>query len=591
MRKGAAFGAGATAPGDAVVTADAEWVPEPGRPRHPHPYGLAGKSRAGQGNGRASHGTPSYREAGKVYVNPKPPFRRLTRLKSLVAASAISLGLVGAGLVAAVQPASADPSFSYVAVGSDTIQDVMNAFAHAAEGGEFASYNAVNPVTATAHEIITPAVTSSSSAIGQNNCSFTRPNGSTEGFRALDFSLNPSTTLPQDAVPPQPGCIEISRSSSGPGAAAVSGTCPGAPGCTLATGNLVYIPMALDAVTDSNGPSAATVAAYSFTATSASPAVFTASGSAYTTGETVELTGTSLPGGFTAGTIYYIVSPSTDTFELAATEGGAAIASTSTGSGTVQFFTTTLCESTTTGCSSAGTITFSPTATNITDGNLFTQAELETLFGTGMPVTLSDGTEYWPADGAVTQPTGSKVIDLYVPQPGSGTLSFWATQMGFSASSPPAWDHQTILAGPATGVAVEEHDGTAFASDPNGLGPLSIAQWISQSNNHDDRRHGDQVNDINGISPFTGTSLNESFPIVREVYNVMPYDAVVNTGDGNFDPALAALFAGSSSLLCSDVFTIKAYGFATLPSPSTPDDCGATSSTLRVQETNSSSTG
>jgi hypothetical protein len=523
-------------------------------------------------------------------VNLKPPFRRLTRLKSLIAVSAVSLGMAGAGLVAAA-PASADPSFGYVSVGSDTIQDVMNAFAHTAQGGELASFNAVNPVTATAHEIITPGVTSSSSSIGQNNCSFTRPNGSTEGFRALDFSLNQATTLPQDAVPPGPNCIELSRSSSGPGAAAVSGTCPGAPGCTLTTGNLVYIPFALDAVTDANGPSATTVASYSFTATSASPAVFTATGSAYTTGQTVELTGSSLPAGFSAGTIYYVVNPSTDTFQLAATEGGTGIASTSTGSGTVQFFTTTQCVSTTTGCSSSGTITFTPTATNITDGNLFTQAELETLFGTGMPVTLSDGTEYWPANGAVTQPTGSKVVDLYVPQAGSGTLSFWASEMGFSASSPPAWDHQTILAGPAAGVAVEEHDGTVFASDPNGLGPLSIAQWISQSNNHADRRHGDVVNDINGISPFSGTSLNENFPIVREVYNVMPYDAVVNTGDGHFDPLLSSLFAGTTSLLCSSTITIKQYGFATLPSPSTPDACGATSSSLRVQETNSSTTG
>ena len=40
---------------------------------------------------------------------------------------------------------------------------------------------------------------------------------------------------------------------------------------------------------------------YSFTATSASPAVFTAVGSSYANGTPVVLTGSSLPGGFTGG--------------------------------------------------------------------------------------------------------------------------------------------------------------------------------------------------------------------------------------------------------------------------------------------------
>jgi hypothetical protein len=78
---------------------------------------------------------------------------------------------------------------------------------------------------------------------------------------------------------------------------------------------------------------------YSFTATKASPAVFTATGSAYAAGETVLLSGASLPGGFTAGTFYFVVHPAGPTFQLAATQGGPGIASTSAGSGTVQFLT------------------------------------------------------------------------------------------------------------------------------------------------------------------------------------------------------------------------------------------------------------
>jgi hypothetical protein len=77
-----------------------------------------------------------------------------------------------------------------------------------------------------------------------------------------------------------------------------------------------------------------TAAAQSFTATNASPCVFTVPGSAYANGVPVELSGTP-PTGFTAGTVYYVVSSSGSTFQLSATSGGGAINSSSTGSGTV----------------------------------------------------------------------------------------------------------------------------------------------------------------------------------------------------------------------------------------------------------------
>jgi hypothetical protein len=74
---------------------------------------------------------------------------------------------------------------------------------------------------------------------------------------------------------------------------------------------------------------------YSFTATGASPAVFTASGSGLSNGTAVALApGSSLPGGFRSGQAYYVVNASGDTFSLAAAEGGSALASSSAGSGT-----------------------------------------------------------------------------------------------------------------------------------------------------------------------------------------------------------------------------------------------------------------
>lgn len=77
----------------------------------------------------------------------------------------------------------------------------------------------------------------------------------------------------------------------------------------------------------------------SFTATDATPAVFTVAsagpGTAFASGAGVQLSGGSLPAGFSALTTYYVVSATSSTFELAAASGGPAIASTSMGSGTV----------------------------------------------------------------------------------------------------------------------------------------------------------------------------------------------------------------------------------------------------------------
>lgn len=70
------------------------------------------------------------------------------------------------------------------------------------------------------------------------------------------------------------------------------------------------------------------------TATNASPCVFTATGTAYANGQQLVLAATSsVPTGFTANTTYYVVDASGTSFSLSATSGGAAINSSSTGSG------------------------------------------------------------------------------------------------------------------------------------------------------------------------------------------------------------------------------------------------------------------
>lgn len=76
----------------------------------------------------------------------------------------------------------------------------------------------------------------------------------------------------------------------------------------------------------------------SFTAASGSPSIaWTAGGGLMSlpVGTGVKLTGTSLPGGFTAGTLYYVVASSGLTAELATSAGGNPITAASDGSGTL----------------------------------------------------------------------------------------------------------------------------------------------------------------------------------------------------------------------------------------------------------------
>jgi hypothetical protein len=447
-------------------------------------------------------------------MHPKPPIprtgksgwlgHRLTRLKSLAVVGAVSLGFAGVGLAAAGS-ASADPATNYIVAGSDTTQDVVNGWAAVVSNGTVGSYNAVNPVTAIAHELITPARVTTGSP-PWSNCSFTRPNGSGEGFKAMDFAWNQSSTLTQLAVPPQSQCISFSRSSSGPGSVASSG-----PGSIDPSGNLIYIPFALDAVATATGP---------------------------------------------------------------LTSGAS---------------TTINCLSTTTGCGANLQITFTPSATNITTADSATLQNLKDLFAhCGTAAAPNDfvsigGINYYP-NGDSPGGAGNQNIHLYVPQSGSGTFNFWVSTMGIP-SPLPTCDHQSIQAGPGIGTPVEEHDGSAYASDPNGFGPFSIAQWIAQSHGFNDRRHLAVLHMVGGVAPIVSNKLNTSFPITREVFNVVNYDQVVNTGDGKFDSTLAGLLAGTGSSLCGSTFTINQYGFAAL-SASTPDLCGSTANTLRVQETN-----
>ncbi len=81
---------------------------------------------------------------------------------------------------------------------------------------------------------------------------------------------------------------------------------------------------------------------YGFTSASGTASLFTAPGSSYTTNATVVLfdsAGATISSDFTVGQVYYVVSPSGDTFNLALTASGSGINSSHNGAGIVQGIT------------------------------------------------------------------------------------------------------------------------------------------------------------------------------------------------------------------------------------------------------------
>jgi hypothetical protein len=406
------------------------------------------------------------------------------------------MGFAGFGIVMTAGPALADPTCQEVAVGSDTIQDIMNQYSVDLGTNELCSFNAVDPVSQSTTTNI-EYVRGLNATQPATTCLSQRPNGSGAGQTGLRESINAGTGATPPLSPVMPvGCADVARSSSAPSAFAT-------------TGALTWIPFAEDAVAGAVGPAV-------------------------------------------GGVVQGIEGPITTV------------------------------------------------ATNITQANLFTTADLTALYKNCLTVT-EGGVTYWPFQAGVTQPPNTQQIDLYAPQAGSGTLKFWATETGFTSTAPPACVHQTVVQGTSMGAVVEEHNGIAMSTDPDGYGPFSIAQWLAQKNHTTgmpvdlDRRYGAVLQNIAGVAPLTaGGSMNTAFPFNREVFNVVEGCRVDSTAPnpitpaaacpaGSVDPTLVAMLAGSGGSLCQDALTILNYGFALLVNNThEPNTCGQFDSTLRA---------
>jgi hypothetical protein len=501
------------------------------------------------------------------------PLRFRRGLVSLATVGAVTLGLAGAGLVTA-GPALADPVNNYVGVGSNTTQDVMNAFAALVGDGTIGSYDAVAPLTGDSYNTIPEdnvEIAPEKQPFGVDNttgettkCDFTRPNDSGAGIAALMYGVNPNFRQPSTEfdisitsyLPPAPNsgtqepgyaCIDFARSSSGPP--------------TNADGDLLYIPFGGDVLATATGPS---------------------------TGGTTTIYGTS---------VSYLPTAITDAGEFSETD----------------LKTLYNCDDILTqGTSDYTTVT-------VPDGDTYGEA---------------GSTTYYVRTTSITSPPTIEPdaipVDLEVPSTlpgfGSGTGLTWLVDLTGDAAVPPCVN-QTIVnasAGNASfdGDPVEENNGLVYTVDPNALGPLSVAQVIAQDSGYGEWRLGAAVvHDMatasaptTPIAPYTGTlgnynasggtstgnaKINPMYPIWGLVYNVVLAGRILGTPgpggtngttqymdaagnpDGTYDAGLAALFAGTSSALCSSSILIGRYGFATLPQDTRAGvtvGCGDTSS-------------
>jgi hypothetical protein len=442
----------------------------------------------------------------------KPPtMLRKRKLRSVLAAGAV-LAAVSGIASAQTTTAQADPQTTLVAVGSDTIQDVWNGFTNGSPSGG-AGFPAISAPLA-------PALVASYNATNPATGAFHELITPTDGWAVQNGIVpNPTATFPL----PAGDCSFARPNGSGEGRAALRLALNAA--STHATNAALPAP-GLGCVDIGRASSGVDVVDNN-TAVDIQWVPFAIDAVTISTGPSSCTPATNCPS-FTADL----------------------------GNGTTQNVATV-----------ASTL---PAAI----GTL-TQAQLSSLYNCN-PVTVGSVTFI----GTVLNqsvPAGDTGVDLYVPQAGSGTRSFWEGTAGVNfpdatVDTATGCVHDFIVGGVLNNVTqgrnvpVEEHDGTAVSTDPIGLGPFSIAQYISQQNPaHNPRFHGAVLQDINNQSPFgDGTAgqtpangLNETtFPILRDVFDVVKLSRLTTAGD-----PIDTLFNGIGSTICKQHGLIQSYGF------------------------------
>jgi hypothetical protein len=185
-----------------------------------------------------------------------------------------------------------------------------------------------------------------------------------------------------------------------------------------------------------------------------------------------------------------------------------------------------------------------------------TTAQLKSIF-------LCNDTN-WDQVGGPNEP-----IHAYLPQSGSGTLSFWLKALGIQS------------AGSCVNETLEENQGLSKQfNDPDAIFIYSVGDWIAQKYHSaavgkkptatQNQFGSDEIgylglNKINGVSPITSAkvpTINKSFKtthFTRTLYDVVRFDNTTNP----IPPALRPILS-RTGFFCANskaITAIENYGF------------------------------
>ena len=131
----------------------------------------------------------------------------------------------------------------------------------------------------------------------------------------------------------------------------------------------------------------------------------------------------------------------------------------------------------------------------------------------------------WNQVGGLNAP-----IKRFLPQTGSGTLSFFESKvLGLSSAQQGVLDDSACTGNPLP-PRVQENQGSAVPAvdRPNAILPYSYGVWTAQSaGSEPDTRAGAVLGSINGVAPtITSVGVNGAFFAKRYVYNVVKNTAL-----------------------------------------------------------------
>ena len=174
-------------------------------------------------------------------------------------------------------------------------------------------------------------------------------------------------------------------------------------------------------------------------------------------------------------------------------------------------------------------------------------------------------------------------------RPGSGTRNFWAGHARRLQHHHAAGVRARPLGAHHRPSRFRSTTARCSPGDPDGVGPFSIAQFISQGNGHNDRRHGVALHSLAAGSGSIRCAVGQHRPEPA----LPDHPRGLQRGEaepGHRRPAGLRRQPGQPAgrldvALCNQTLTIRSYGFATLGTAPLGHTCGAVATNLRAVTT------